>query len=444
MSAFAAPVELHDSGLMDLAERAARLPFDDIPVSMRRYAAMIFADTIGVIAGGARTDEVRAFVAGDGGLFGALAPGGSQILTPLPQATDALTAAFANGIAGTFLELDEGVRPTGHPAVHVIPAALAAAQALHASGRELLAAIISGYEVAARLFRAYRLRYPAHPHGHLGGIGAAVAVARLLGAAAGEPAAIAATLPVLAVWAPCFEGTTVRSAFAGHANALGVRANQLAAAGFTGSPDAPSSAFAELVGELADPTAITDPVDPAAPAIAGNYIKLYSACGLAHPAIDAVLGIGPLPPAEEIERIEVTTGTLGLRLARMPTGTPLSTRFSIPYAVATAAIHGDAGAEAFEPMGHVVALARRVDVRAEPEFDDRWPGEAPARVVVYAGGRTWVGESDNPAGHLTRRPTPETMAAKFAALVGADGGTSTYDYERLCAIEDAPDCAAIF
>ncbi|HEY8531740.1 MAG TPA: hypothetical protein VIL08_05785, partial [Limnochorda sp.] len=39
-------------------------------------------------------------------------------------------AALANATAGTFLELDEGQRPTGHPAIHVLPAALAQAQAL--------------------------------------------------------------------------------------------------------------------------------------------------------------------------------------------------------------------------------------------------------------------------------------------------------------------------
>ena len=207
---------------------------------------------------------------------------------PACQARTPTSAAFVNATAGTFLELDEGYRPTGHPSIHVLPTALAAAQVLHASGRELMATFLSGYEVTACLFEAYRPTYPLHPHGHFGAVGAAVAAACLRGVDALEPAAIAATLPLLPTWQLRTEGATARNAYTGAAAAVGLTANRLAAAGFTGSREAREAAFGGLVGELVTPEALSTPVDPENLRITCNYMKPHSACALSHSALDAV------------------------------------------------------------------------------------------------------------------------------------------------------------
>ncbi len=143
--------------------------------------------------------------------------------------------------------------------------------------------------MTARLFEAYKLTYPFHPHGHFGAVGAAVAVARLRDVDAAEPAAVASTLPLLSVWQPCIEGATARNAYTGTAAAIGLTANRLAAAGFTGSREAQRAAFGGLVGRLARPEALSGPVDPEDLGIARNYMKLHSACALSHSALDAVL-----------------------------------------------------------------------------------------------------------------------------------------------------------
>jgi 2-methylcitrate dehydratase PrpD len=61
----------------------------------------------------------------------------------------------------------------------VIPAAVAVAQALGVSGRDLLLAVVMGYEVCARVGMASKMRVEVHPHGTCGVIGSAVAVARM-------------------------------------------------------------------------------------------------------------------------------------------------------------------------------------------------------------------------------------------------------------------------
>ncbi|MFD0533379.1 MmgE/PrpD family protein [Actinomadura luteofluorescens] len=204
---------------------AADLELDRVPELAVRHAQRVIADT--VAAAGATTPEVAALIALDerNGLVtpaGKAGTGHTATVLPAPgRRTYPEHAAFLNATAGTALELDEGMRPTGHPAVQVVPAALAVAEHLHSSGAELLRSVIAGYEVSSRLFRAVRLRPGVHPHGHLGALGAAVAVALLEGTDPVAAARIAATGPVLATWQPCYEGATARNAFTGHAAASG-------------------------------------------------------------------------------------------------------------------------------------------------------------------------------------------------------------------------------
>ena len=101
-------------------------------------------------------------------------------MTGLGRRSTCEAAAFINGSAGTFLEMDEGNRfARGHPAIHVIPAAMAIGQKRDASADTFLAAVMAGYEVGSRLGAASSLRGAMHPHGTWGTIGAAAAAGRI-------------------------------------------------------------------------------------------------------------------------------------------------------------------------------------------------------------------------------------------------------------------------
>lgn len=428
------------SAIENLAKTAAGLRLEDVPADVRAHCTRVVADTLGVVLGGGRRPEITAFVRGSDALFPSLSDGAAELLVPGFPGAEPVAAAFVNATAGTFLELDEGYRPTGHPAMHVVPAALASAQALHASGREFVAAVLGGYEVTARLFEAYELAYPLHPHGHFGAVGAAVAVSRLSGADPIEPARIASTLPLLPVWQPCFEGATARNAYTGAASAMGLTANRMAAAGFTGSREAQGAAFGELVGRLRDPQALAEPVDPKNLRITCNYLKLHSACALTHSALDAVLALGP-PPAERVTAVEVETVSNNMKVARSARPNDLSTRFSLPYAVAAAVVHGHTGPGAFEPDKRVTELSERVMVRTREDLDGLWPGAAPAIVTVHTNDDTLSHRVDNPHGHHSDPAGPQELRAKFEGLAG--NGMATL-YEGLLAIEEVEDVAGMF
>jgi hypothetical protein len=128
-------------------------------------------------------------------------------------------AIVANGLAGTMLELDEGNRfARGHPGIHVLPAALAEAERLGRSGAALLAALVVGYDVAARLGGGAPVRPGMHMHGVHGAVGAAAAVARLRELDAESTAralGVAAGLTLGTSWRTALGGATVRNAYAG-------------------------------------------------------------------------------------------------------------------------------------------------------------------------------------------------------------------------------------
>jgi len=96
-----------------------------------------------------------------------------------------VNAALAVGTAAHSIELDDVVNESSlHPAVAVMPAALAAAYLAGCSGRRLIEGIVAGYEVMSRLGIAL---HPAdhyargfHPTGTCGTLGAAIAAAKIL------------------------------------------------------------------------------------------------------------------------------------------------------------------------------------------------------------------------------------------------------------------------
>ena len=160
----------------------------------------------------------------------------------------------------------------------------------------------------------------------------------------------------------------------------------------------------------------TEPVEPGTLRIDRNYFKFFSAGALSDSAISAVLGIGPMA-ADEIERIEVETITRNLRLARLPARNSLSARFSLPDAVAAAAVRGHGGASAFDHDLQTFALARRVEIRTADDLN---------------------GEASNALAH-DGAPVGDALRDKFTSLTGARAD----EFDRLVALDETNDVATL-
>jgi len=404
------------------SEFAAQLDFHALPETLRAHTGWVLADTVAAIAAGSAEPELQAWA-------GQQPATGGATLIGLGRGTEPMIAALINGTAGTFLEMDEGNRfSRGHPAIHVLPAALATAETRELEAGDFLSALVAGYEVASRLGAASQLRASMHPHGTWGTIGAAAACARLLRRPAAqmrETVNIAASMTIATSKRTMLEGGLVRNVYAGLANQNGWLAAQLAGCGFTGERDGLQSLFGAVVSESFDIDALVRALGQDWH-ITRNYFKLHACCRYNHGTLDALDSIAVregLPSVDGIERIDVLSYSHAAELSDPAPGNTLAAKFSVPFAVATRLVHGHSGLSAFTWEAvrdeRVRSLARKVSIAEDPAMTRRLPEERPARVVITDhAGRQWIGEAGVNWGDEAARYTTAELSAKFMELCG--------------------------
>ena len=367
---------------------AAELSYDHLPAQAVERAKRVLADSLAVIAAGAGEEEVQR-------LTEELAPpAGPATLLGSGRKADSLSAALINGIAGTFLELDEGNQfARGHPAIHVVPAALALVEEGGLSGRDLILALVIGYEIGARIGIAARIRMSMHPHGTWGTVGAAVAAAKLAGldrAGMREIINVSSCLGLTTSRQTMLQGGTVRNFYSGASNHLGLMALKLVQSGFTGEADGLTTVYGSVISEVFEPGEMTAQLGERYE-ILRNYFKRHACCRYNHSALDALEEIaagmpGARIPASEVDRVEVETYSLAAQLCDQGPANMLAAKFSIPFAVATYLVHGETGVESFRADKvadeDIKALARRVAVREDPDLTAMMPEQRPSRVTV--------------------------------------------------------------
>src|SRR5258707_9535314 len=161
-----------------LAHFVAETTLEQVPAAVQSYAKLVVLDTLGVILAGAGRPEVR----GLRERLSATAGTGATVFAPGWPTNDPRTAALLNGIAGRSLELGEGHRYVSYQgAMQILPGVLGSGECARASGREMLAALILGYDIGARLAAAMTTRPLAHQNGQAALLGAAAAGARMRG-----------------------------------------------------------------------------------------------------------------------------------------------------------------------------------------------------------------------------------------------------------------------
>jgi len=367
----------------DLGEFIAALRFGDIPADAIGYIRTGFADCAGVMIAGAAEPApqlVRAM----------LAPAGDEatLLFGAGRAS-AAEAAWINGTAAHALDFDD-VALRGHPSTALVPAILAEAEALGASGAAMMLAYAAGYETWAELVR----REPDphhnkgwHPTGIFGAIGAAAACASLRALSAEQAAHAIALAASQSAGLMSNFGTMTKPFHAGRAAHAGVVSARLAAQGFTASLDA----LEHPQGFLAA-VSPAGKVDRESPIEAGRAwklgreglsIKKYPLCFCTHRALDGMLDLlqSEKVGAAAVGRITVSTSPRYATILRNHAPqTGLEAKFSMEFAMASALIAGRAGlaelTDGFVRRPEVQALMRRVAVRIDEREDPAVSGRA--------------------------------------------------------------------
>ncbi|MBV7483368.1 MmgE/PrpD family protein [Bordetella sp. BOR01] len=168
------------AGLTALADFAAGTSEDALPPRVLRQAqaCVLYGLSVGIAAVCAQAP--RAAAAALDWEYEGSSGGATRLLDG--RRLPAGAAAFANGVL-MHSRVQEDAHPAGHVGVVVVPAALAVAEQVAASGPRLLCSVVSGYETALRIGRDHAA--DASERGFrttsiYGGFGAAAAAARLM------------------------------------------------------------------------------------------------------------------------------------------------------------------------------------------------------------------------------------------------------------------------
>ena len=370
-------------------------------------------------------------------------------------------AAFANAVL-LHARIQEDAHPAGHVGVVVLPAALAAAEHTGADGEALLVGIVAGYETALRIGRGHaaaasRQGFRTTPL--YGVIGAAAAAARLHGLPTERTADALALAANLAGGLREFAvaGTDEYVLQAGSAARSGLTAAWSAAEGMRGAPtilEGPAGFLRAYGGEAGG-------VDPCLVEGLGTSFEMMAVTGKRWPVCQFHRGVvrgvialraaaaagtgtagavaaggaaGATATASAASRIRVTMNPFeadffGVR--RTDSFESFAHTFmSAPFCAALAWVEGAvtlAGMHAFADP-RVLALARRVDVLANPER----PRYEPRVDIVLEDGRKltrvdaepddvldWARARTMTAALMAESGAPEEAGSRLAEAVDA-------------------------
>ena len=416
-----------------LATFAAMLQFDSIPEAVVRRAEDLLLDWFGsALAGkiGRPVQTIASFARQMGP-----ADGPCEILISRGSSTP-LFAAMVNAASSHFAEQDDVHNGSVfHPAAVVFPAALAVAQALGSSGRELLEASVAGYEVGIRVGEFLgRSHYRIfHTTGTAGTVAAAAAVGRLLKLTPEQMlhAFGSAGTQAAGLWEFLRDAADSKQLHTAKAAADGLMAAYLAQDGYTGAQRILEGAQGMGAGMStdADPARLTDRLGERW-ALAETSFKFHASCRHTHPAADALLQVvteHQLRP-EQIARVtaHVHQGAIDVLGPVTNPQTVHQAKFSMGTVLGLIAQFQNAGMkefdEAFDDIG-IRAFRDKVGMELDCEIDAAYPARWIGRVTVETvDGQRYEGRVDEPKGdpgNTLSRDELEQKALRLAAFSAA-------------------------
>jgi 2-methylcitrate dehydratase PrpD len=407
-----------------LAEFVASTQWADIPERVRQHANLVLLDTLGVILAGSLRPEVAALRQ----RLSSPGASGATVYAPGASQHDPRTAALLNGIAGRAIELCEGLRlVSGQAAVQILPALLALGEHGRRPGRDLMAALVLGYEVAGRLATAFTPRPLAHQNGQVSLLAAAAAGARIEKRSADEISRamrITTTLVLTPSYTNAVAGATTLNVAGGMSCFVGVLAPDLVSAGFEAQGDAVEEALSELVGGGFRAEGLTDGLGTRWH-ITENYFRLYACCNPVHGALDSLQSIlrKLKPQPDDIERIDIATYRFASVMRNAEPPNFFASKYSLPHAAAVMVVKGNAGHGAIDDGAlrdpRIAAIRHRVHMSEDPAMSAVAPRLRPSRVTVTLKDGRQVSESrESHRGDFNEPFSESELRDKFRELAG--------------------------
>ncbi len=350
-----------------VAEFIYETTWDSLPSEVRHKARQTLLDALGATISGTLTPVSR--ITADYATT-AFRGDDATILLHGARAT-AAGAAFANGYAANGIDIDDCAKFTrGHPGAQLFPAALAVAEGLGASGKEMLTAMVVGYEIAHRTARCWHDHHNVYQAcGSWGSVACAAVAAKLMGL---DKETVKNALGIAEYHAPNLpmmrdiDHPAMVKHGIGWGAMNGIVSAELAACGFTGIPSI--LGFEEYHNWVATVGSEYIMVD-------GVSFKRWSSCAWGHPAMFATLKLmdeNEFQP-EAITYLKVFTFHEGWRLSQRQPESTEEALFSIKWPLATLLLDGLVGPDQVLERRFndetVRALVDKIEIIQDPKVE---------------------------------------------------------------------------
>jgi len=401
-----------------LAQFIVETEYDSLPEDVVGLARERILDTLGAaVAGEASWDSrdmflevCQKFGKGDSGIWG------NREFAVTPERAAMIHATYAHAA-----ELDDGHRNAGcHAGAVVVPTALTLGKETGATGKEILTAVVIGYEIVYRIVAGmtpYQIQKGFHPSGNCDTFGAMAVAGKLMGLNARQ---IANGMGFAGLFASGLMEATVsgqrsKCVQVGNAALNGISAAYYAKAGMEGTITVfeGKTGFFHAQSQDVDVDAVCNGLGSTY-LIGDTYSKLYPTCRHSQAAIEGVLDLAEEDGFEydEVQAVWVGTHQLAVDLTgiiKEPKNSA-EAKFSLAYGVALALREHSVGICHLtpeywnDPINR--ELAARVTIVVDPEVQSFYPKKRGAKVEIrLKDGRTLKkelydlkGSPDNPVG----------------------------------------------
>ncbi len=363
----------------ELAQFTAEIKYEDFSTDVVEMAKKCIVDIIGVAIAGSRKPVSMIWLNYIESLSGA--PEASLWVPGYPKVNH-LYAACVNGALGHVLDFDDLHNASiVHLAVVTVPAAIALGQLLNKSGRDIITAVVAGYDVGARIGEAINPSsyWYWHTTGVAGNFSAAATAGKLLDLDAEKMNHCFGTAGSQAagLWEFMNDGAMSKTVHTGKACMNGIISAGLALRGFTGATRilegekglikavAPQFNMEAVTKNYAKPYKIME-----------NSFKPYACCRHNHSAIYAIQELMKENniKAEMVDSIIDKTYSTAVGLTDNPNPLTLyGHKFSLQYCIAACLVYGNVLDDVFteEKINNslVQETMKKVKMVLDPEID---------------------------------------------------------------------------
>ncbi len=447
-----------------LADFCVQTNYDKIPTEVVERTKLLILDTVGIIIRARHDSESTPSMLAAVGKLG-LDKGDCHVFGDKTTYSPA-TAALINATLAHSLDFDDThAEASIHASAPIVPAAIAAAEMVGASGRDLITACVVGYEIHVRLGKAvgaadHYIR-GFHPTATCGIFAAVAAVAKILKLSDAQTVSAFGIALSQTAGAMQFlkDGAWTKRLHVGQAAQNGLMAAFFAREGYVGPAQSIEGQWGFFHNYSSDAN-----LDTAVDGLGETWetmtlgVKPYPSCRYSHAAIDGIIQLAKqhdLPADSDVD-IEVGLPQRGFGIIGHPLdqkqnpGSIVDGQFSMPFSAAVAfRQRGFVWDDYAKNLTNVATLnlCKKVAVFVDDQAEACSPENMSAKVRITANGQTFETFVQVPMGEPDNFMSAEQFQDKFSGLCSPYMTAPQRDHlsDNIMALESCTDLnAALF